>query len=96
MTRRTIDPGNFVQPCDSRLLRPLLTVQRIDVLRIVVHVSDKHAPLIKRGMPVEVEIPGVHKGKYKISRFSAALEGSNREMTAEIDVPNAENRLLPE
>jgi RND family efflux transporter MFP subunit len=95
VTRRTIDPGNFVQPSDSRLLSPLLTVQRIDTLRVVVHVFNEHAPLIKRGMPVEINLPGVQGGDYKISRFSPSLEGGNREMTVEIDMPNPDNRLLP-
>lgn len=95
--RRTIDPGNFVQPSDSRLLRPLLTVQRIDILRVVVKVVNNEALLVKRGMPVELELPDTHGGEYKVSRFSPSLEGGrvNREMTVEIDVPNADNRLLP-
>jgi RND family efflux transporter MFP subunit len=95
VTRRTIDPGNYVQPSDSRLLRPLVTVQRLDTVRIVVQVGRNDAPLIKRGMPVEIEMPGIRRGEYKISRFSPTLEGGNREMTVEIDVPNADNRLLP-
>jgi RND family efflux transporter MFP subunit len=95
VTRRTIDPGNYVQPSDSRLLRPLLTVQRIDMLRVVVHVFNYQAPLIKRGMPVEMLMPGVNGRDYKISRFSPSLDGSNRQMTVEIDVPNTDERLLP-
>ncbi|HTU91764.1 MAG TPA: efflux RND transporter periplasmic adaptor subunit [Gemmataceae bacterium] len=100
VTRRTIDPGNYVQPSDSRLLRPLLTIQRLDTMRISFQVSPQDVPLIKRGRPVLVEIhlPGLRGREYKISRFSAALEGNDRrfrEMTVEIDVPNADNRLLP-
>lgn len=95
VTRRTIDPGNYVEASDSRVLRPLLTVQRLDVVRLVVQVNSAHAPLVKRGMPVEIDMPGMPKGEYKVSRFSPALEGGAREMTVEIDVPNADNRLLP-
>lgn len=95
ITRRTIGAGNFVQASDSRLLRPLLTLQRIDTLRVVVRVSSQEAPLIKRGMPVQVGIPGIQGHEYKVSRFSPVLEGNKREMTVEIDVPNTDNRLLP-
>jgi RND family efflux transporter MFP subunit len=101
VTRRTIDPGNYVQPSDSRLLRPLLTIQRLDMMRILFQVSPEQVSLIKRGRPVEVEyhLPGLHGREYKISRFSSALEGGSvagqREMTVEIDIPNADNRLLP-
>lgn len=94
VTRRTIDAGNFVQPSDSRLLRPLLTVKRVDTLRIVVHVFNEHAPLIKLGLPVEIKMPGVQACEYKISRFSPSFEEENG-MAVEIDVPNADNRLLP-
>ncbi len=96
VTRRTADPGNFVQPSDSRLLQPLLTVQRIDSVRITTRIPDNYVSLIKQGLPVEeVERSDAHGRQYKISRFSPSLEGSNREMTVEIDVPNADNRLLP-
>jgi RND family efflux transporter MFP subunit len=95
VTRRTIDPGNFVQPSDSRLLRPLLTLQRIDTLRIVVRATRADAPFIKRGMPVAVEMPDVQERALTISRFSPSLEGADHEMTVEMDVPNADNRLLP-
>lgn len=95
VTRRTAAPGNFVQPSDSRLLQPLLTVQRVDTLRVVVGVSNEDAPLIKRGLPVEIGFAGVGRHEAKISRFSPSLEGRNGEMTVEIDVPNVDKRLLP-
>jgi RNA polymerase sigma factor (sigma-70 family) len=94
VTRRTIDAGNFVQPSDSRLLRPLLTVQRIDTVRLVVRVANEYAPLVKRGMRVEVDMPGIQGSKLQISRFSPSLEGTDG-MAVEIDVANADNRLLP-
>jgi RND family efflux transporter MFP subunit len=108
VTRRTIDPGNFVQPSDSRVLRPLLTVQRIDTVRVVVQVPHESVPLIKRDLPVVVHAFGEKRGEYKISRFSPTLVEDThprtgpplvgpdpRVMTVEIDVPNSENRFLP-
>jgi HlyD family secretion protein len=95
VTRRTADPGNFVQSSDSRLLQPLLSVKRVDILRVVVRVSEVDASLIRLGLPVRVGMAGAHRGEYKISRFSPSLEGNNREMTVEIDVLNADNHLLP-
>lgn len=95
VTRRTADVGNFVQPSDSRLLRPLLTVQCVDKVRIVVGVSTRYALLIKRGMPATLWMAGTRGREYQVSRFSPSLEGGNRQMTVEIDVANADNRLLP-
>jgi len=95
VTRRTADVGNYVQPTDSRLLQPLLTVQRVDQVRIVVQVFNNQAPLIKRGMTAKLWMAGVRGSEYKVSRFSPSLQGGNREMTVEIDIPNADNQLLP-
>jgi RND family efflux transporter MFP subunit len=95
VTRRTADVGNYVQPSDSRLLQPLLTVQRMDMVRIVFQASDNDALLIKRGMPAKLWLAGIHGSEYKVSRFSPSLEGSNREMVVEIDLPNGDHRLLP-
>ncbi|HEY7327001.1 MAG TPA: efflux RND transporter periplasmic adaptor subunit [Gemmataceae bacterium] len=95
VTRRTADVGNYVQPSDSRLLQPLLTVQRIDMVRILFQAYNNEASLIKRGMSAKLWLAGIHGSVYKVSRFSPSLEGSNREMVVEIDLPNADHRLLP-
>ncbi len=95
VTRRTADVGNFVQPSDSRLLQPLLTVQRVDRVRVVLQAFNSDAPLIKSGMPAKLWIAGIRGHEYKVSRFSPSLQGNYRQMTVEIDVPNANNQLLP-
>jgi RND family efflux transporter MFP subunit len=97
VTKRTADLGNFVQPSDSRLLQPLLTVQRIDTVRVLVRIDGHYAPVVERGRPVELEIDGLPGSEHKIARFSPTLDGGNRNrtMSVEIDVPNADHRLLP-
>ncbi len=98
VTRRTADAGNFVQSSDSRLLRPLLTVQRIDQLRIVARIPGDLTSYIKRGTSVDLEfnsLPGGRVTGQKIARFSPTLDSVDRTMAVEIDVPNADNRLLP-
>jgi RND family efflux transporter MFP subunit len=97
VTRRTAQLGNFVQASDSRLLTPLLTLQRTDQVRVVVEVSDQDAPLVGLGDPVDLTLdalPGVHLTGQKIARFSPILDDSNR-MTVEIDVPNPDGPLMP-
>jgi RND family efflux transporter MFP subunit len=97
VTKRTADPGNFVQPGDSRLLQPLLTVQRIDTVRVLVRIDGYYAPVVERGKPVELELSGLPGSEHKIARFSPTLDGGNRNrtMSVEIDVPNADHHLLP-
>lgn len=92
VTRRTIDAGNFVQPSDSRLLRPLLTVQRIDRVRLTTRLPDNYASLIQLGLSVEV--PLASGRQYTISRFSPTIaEGGG--IPVEIDAANPDNRFLP-
>jgi RND family efflux transporter MFP subunit len=97
VTRRTIDPGNFVQPSDSRLLRPLLTVQSIDRVRIAALVGAEQARSIQRGLPVELDIDGAGRiPGQKIARFSPTLDNENHTMMVEIDFDNTgKHRLLP-
>ncbi len=98
VTRRSADPGNFFQPSDSRLLRPLLTLQRMDQVRVVVQISSKYASLVERGDPVDLEIESLPGGAITgqtIARFSHAINPDNRTMAVEIDVANLKQRLLP-
>jgi RND family efflux transporter MFP subunit len=97
VTRRTADPGNFVQASDSRLLTPLLTLQRTDPLRVVAQLPGQDAPFVARGDRVELvfdELPGVRIAG-QIARFSPVIDAPNRTMTVEIDVPNPDGRLMP-
>jgi RND family efflux transporter MFP subunit len=98
VTRRTADPGNFVQVSDSRLLTPLLTLQSTDRLHVVTQVLAQDAPFVGRGDPVDLTLgalPGVRLSAQKIARFSPTINASNRTMTVEIDVPNSDGRLMP-
>ncbi len=95
VTKRTADPGNFVQPIDSRLLQPLLTVQRLDTVRAVVRVAGRFAPFVERGKPVELTFTKGGVSEHKIARFSPTLDGSDRMMIVEIDVPNPKGLWLP-
>lgn len=97
ITRRTADPGNFVQASDSRLLTPLLTLQRTDQMRVQVNVPGQYALLISRGDPVDLtfdSLPGVRITGQKIARFSPVLD-DNLWILAEIDTPSPDGRLMP-
>lgn len=97
VTRRTADAGNFVQASDSRLLTPLLTLQRTDPLRVVAQVPSREAPFVAAGDRVELvfdELPGV-RITGQVARFSPVIDASRRTMTVEIDVPNPDGRLMP-
>jgi RND family efflux transporter MFP subunit len=107
VTRRTANVGNFVQASDSRLLTPLLTLQRTDQVRVVVQLPQDYATLAERGDRVDLSRQGwdrfgnligdaseIITGQ-KIARFSPALNQDDRTMRVEIDVENPKNRLFP-
>jgi RND family efflux transporter MFP subunit len=107
VTRRTADPGNFVQVSDSRLLTPLLTLQRTDQVRVVVQLDQDYVMLAERGDQVELSKrkldgsggwildPNPIIAGQKIARLSPTLNPDNRTMRIEIDVANSDNRLFP-
>lgn len=97
VTRRTADPGNFVQPSDSRLLVPLLTVQSFDPLRLVVQLPSEYAPRISRGDTVELALrdPYFRIHGLKVTRFNSVLDEERKSMRVEIELPNSDGHLLP-
>jgi RND family efflux transporter MFP subunit len=98
VTRRTADAGNFVQPSDSRLHVPLLTVQSVNPVRLVVQLPSECVRRLSLGDPVEMtfdSLPGLRIRGLKVTRFSPILDSTKRTMRVEIDVPNADGRILP-
>jgi RND family efflux transporter MFP subunit len=97
VTRRTADPGNFVQASDSRLLTPLLTLQRTDQVRAMVQVPDRYAPFVSLGDPIDLTLDALPSVRItgQIARFSPVLDVTENTLLAEIDVPNRDGRLMP-
>jgi RND family efflux transporter MFP subunit len=97
VTQRNIHAGDFVRPGEQGGW-PLLTVQRTDVLRVVIDIPERNAPAIKVGDPVTLSfdaLPGVAYKIQKIARVGFAVDPNNHTMRVEIDVPNPEQRLRP-
>jgi RND family efflux transporter MFP subunit len=98
ITHRSRAAGEFVRPGDPGA-KPLLTVVRVDVVRVVVGMPEWDAPLTEPGLPVEVEFPSMPGTKFagKVARIGFALEGPkhSREMRAEIDLPNPDGKIRP-
>lgn len=94
VTTRNIDIGDLVTS-DSKDGTPLFTVQRDDVLRVVVYVPQSRALELHDGMNADVtlmEMPGkVFHGT--VARSSVALDPSSRTLLTEVDVPNQDHVL---
>ena len=75
---------------------PVLTVVRVNPIRLRLEISEKDAPRVQSGQTVHLRVEGSerqHDGK--ISRVSPVISNNNRMLVAEADVPNAEGLLRP-
>jgi membrane fusion protein (multidrug efflux system) len=90
ITKRNVDPGNFVQNATSGSSEPLMVVDRIDLVTIVARVPEDQAKFIDKYTEAEVEIDGrsgiVIKGR--ISRFSPTVQNSDKTKRVEFDIFN--------
>src|SRR5207302_8800530 len=46
ITRRTIDPGEFVHSASTAQAEPLLSIARADIVTVVAKLPDNHAPFV--------------------------------------------------
>jgi multidrug resistance efflux pump len=94
IVRRNVDPGDFVQNAATGHVTPLVTIQRNDIVTVVVRVPDTHASFITPQTEAIFEtpvLPGI-KIHGKVTRFPNSLENpeSDRTMPVEVDLWNGD------
>ena len=96
VTERNVNRGDFVQPAGAMTAKPLLSVARMDVVRIFVEVPERESPWVEAGRMgyVEVEALPDRTVEGKVTRTSWAL-GANRTLRTELDLPNPNGSLRP-
>ncbi|HTH94862.1 MAG TPA: efflux RND transporter periplasmic adaptor subunit [Rhodocyclaceae bacterium] len=95
VTRRNIDIGNLVDAGGAS--RVLFTMAKSDKLRVYVYVPQNYAPRIKVGNKVDItlnELAGQHFAG-TIARTSDNIDLATRTMQVEIQLDNADGKLLP-
>jgi RND family efflux transporter MFP subunit len=99
VTQRRVDPGAFIQPADrNSAAEPLLTVTRIDVVRVLLDLPMAEVRFLNRGDPAMLDRINVlpsEKFAGEVKRFSPSLNTRSRMMRVEIELPNLGERLLP-
>ncbi len=96
ITKRYSDPGALIQAGTSSGTLPLVRLSQNDKLRLVFPVSISFVSAIKVGDPVEIRIPVLNRTiSGSVARFSRKVETATRTMDAEVDVPNADLKLIP-
>jgi multidrug resistance efflux pump len=88
VVNRHVDPGSFVQNASTGHPTPLVTLERTDIVTVVMRVPDNVAPFVKDGTVATLELdelPGI-KIQGRVTRRSGSLETSDRDRTMRVEV----------
>lgn len=96
ITRRTFRAGDFIRSADQGAAVPLLSVERTDLMTVVVQVPDRDVPFVNAGDPAVFKIDSLSDQVFEtggVSRCAESQDPATRTMRTEIDVPNPDGRL---
>ena len=96
ITRRGFFRGDFIRSAAMGAdKQPLFSVERTDLMRVVIQVPDRDVPFVDEGDEALIELdalPGASI-KAKVSRCAESEDLSTRTMRTEVDIPNPTGRL---
>lgn len=96
VTARNFFVGDYIRAArEGGSQVPLLTVQRVDLLRVVVQIPDRDVPYADVGDPAIVEIDAMPGRSFpcKISRLADSEDPQTRLMHVELDLPNPTGKI---
>lgn len=91
VTARNYDPGDMTGSL------PILSVARVNPVKIVINVSESELAKIHKGMPATITFDtyGDEKFSGKVAVMMPTVDPASRTFGVEITVDNSSNRLLP-
>ncbi len=91
VTVRNYDPGDMTGAL------PILTVARVQPVKIVINVSESELARVKNGMDAQITFDtyGDEVFNGKITMVSPTVDSNSRTFGVEITVPNPDNKILP-
>jgi len=98
ITERKVDVGMLVTAGSGSTTTPLYRMSQTDPLRIYVDVPQSASgELMNPGVPAQIRATGAVGGSFsgKIARSAESISTQARTMRVEVDMPNAEHRLVP-
>lgn len=97
VTARHVDPGAFVRSAAEGATTPLLTIARVDYVRLVLNVPESDAPFVNVGTELEAQckVLGEQPLRVAVTRTAMSLRENTRTMRAEADIQNGDGRLVP-
>lgn len=91
VTARNYDPGDMTGSL------PILTVARVQPVKIVINVSESELSKVKKGMPAEVTFDtyGSELFRGTVTMVSPTVDTNSRTFGVEVTVQNPDSRILP-
>ena len=97
VTERFVDPGAFVRSATEGAGTPMLTLARVDYVRLVLNIPESDASNVSVGTEIEARCD--HLGsdliKTEVVRTAMSLRANTRTMRVEADLDNSDGRLMP-
>jgi membrane fusion protein, multidrug efflux system len=92
---RRLDPGALVGPSSGT--SSILTIQRLDVVRVFVPVNERDVAQLRVGQDAHVELDAVPGQSFqgKVFRISPSFDPAARTLDAEVQLPNPSGLLRP-
>lgn len=91
VTARNYDPGDMTGQL------PILTIARVQPVKVVINVSETELSKVHRGMPAEITFDTFQGETFtgKVSMIAPTVDAQSRTFGVEITLPNPESRVLP-
>jgi RND family efflux transporter MFP subunit len=97
VTRRNVNTRDFVQPSAAGKGDALFVVEKVDPVRVFVNVQEMEAVWVRDGNTALIRSQSLQGQSFKgaVTRSAGILNPQNRTLRTEIDLPNAEGKLMP-
>ncbi|WP_207510663.1 efflux RND transporter periplasmic adaptor subunit [Longitalea luteola] len=97
ITARNVNPGAYVGPSGKGSEFPLFTLQEQKKLRLVIYVPEAYTGYLNQQDIVNFNVNAFPNEKFsaQVKRLAGALDSRLRSQRIEMDVTNANKRLLP-
>lgn len=97
VTVRRLDPGVLVGPSAGANVSAIVSVARVDVLRVFVTVSERDVHAVKTGLAAHVEVDALPGKRIEgsVVRLAPMLDPATRTLDAEVQLDNAAGELRP-
>jgi len=95
VTQRRFFPGDYIRSANEGGNEPLLTVDRTDLMRVIVQIPDRDVPFTDPGDTAYVLIDALPGQKLpaQVSRIAKKEDAQTRLMRVEVDLPNPTGKI---